>query len=207
MWVRLVRTSQLLCSLHEGFVLARILSLSFWMEWRTYSCYPYIIQWRLSMDIYMYIRYVCLSKYLHVEWRLKRRRAEPALFFSQVFLHWLPAKDFHRTIYLHVCLSMYSLLCHRIIVFKVQMSMFARLFLVSFSSIAPGYYSLLSCRFSFSQGRTHIFKIHAKTLSVDRNIRYELLARLCPNSTGADIRSVCTEAGILAIRSRKKVKN
>ncbi|PHJ23334.1 26s proteasome regulatory subunit 7 [Cystoisospora suis] len=54
------------------------------------------------------------------------------------------------------------------------------------------------------EGRTHIFKIHAKTLSVDRNIRYELLARLCPNSTGADIRSVCTEAGILAIRSRKK---
>nr|PUA85226.1 putative 26S proteasome regulatory subunit 7 [Toxoplasma gondii TgCATBr9] len=54
------------------------------------------------------------------------------------------------------------------------------------------------------EGRTHIFKIHAKTLSVDRNIRYELLARLCPNSTGADIRSVCTEAGILAIRARKK---
>lgn len=54
------------------------------------------------------------------------------------------------------------------------------------------------------QGRTHILRIHAKTLSVDRNIRYELLARLCPNSTGADLRSVCTEAGILAIRARKK---
>ncbi|XP_022591737.2 26S proteasome regulatory subunit 7A [Cyclospora cayetanensis] len=54
------------------------------------------------------------------------------------------------------------------------------------------------------EGRTHILRIHAKTLSVDRNIRYELLARLCPNSTGADLRSVCTEAGILAIRARKK---
>ncbi|CDJ33070.1 26S protease regulatory subunit 7, related [Eimeria mitis] len=53
-------------------------------------------------------------------------------------------------------------------------------------------------------GRTHILRIHAKTLSVERNIRYELLARLCPNSTGADLRSVCTEAGILAIRARKK---
>lgn len=28
--------------------------------------------------------------------------------------------------------------------------------------------------------------------------------RLCPNSTGADIRSVCTEAGMFAIRARRK---
>ena len=33
-----------------------------------------------------------------------------------------------------------------------------------------------------------------------QDIRYELLARLCPNSTGAEIRSVCTEAGMFAIR-------
>nr|CAD1834909.1 unnamed protein product [Ananas comosus var. bracteatus] len=37
-----------------------------------------------------------------------------------------------------------------------------------------------------------------------RDIRFELLARLCPNSTGADIRSVCTEAGMYAIRARRK---
>ena len=37
-------------------------------------------------------------------------------------------------------------------------------------------------------------------MSVERDIRYELLARLCPNSTGAEIRSVCTEAGMFAIR-------
>lgn len=30
------------------------------------------------------------------------------------------------------------------------------------------------------------------------------LHRLCPNSTGADIRSVCTEAGMYAIRARRK---
>ena len=29
-------------------------------------------------------------------------------------------------------------------------------------------------------------------------------ARLCPNATGADIRSVCTEAGMYAIRARRK---
>eukprot|EP00123_Amoebidium_parasiticum_P005469 comp16654_c0_seq1/m.14859 comp16654_c0_seq1/g.14859 ORF comp16654_c0_seq1/g.14859 comp16654_c0_seq1/m.14859 type:complete len:436 (-) comp16654_c0_seq1:143-1450(-) len=55
------------------------------------------------------------------------------------------------------------------------------------------------------EGRTHIFKIHAKSMSVDRNIRYELLARLCPNATGAECRSVCTEAGMFAIRARRKV--
>uniref|UniRef100_A0A8C4QZG1 26S proteasome regulatory subunit 7 n=1 Tax=Eptatretus burgeri TaxID=7764 RepID=A0A8C4QZG1_EPTBU len=55
------------------------------------------------------------------------------------------------------------------------------------------------------EGRTHIFKIHARSMSVDRDIRFELLARLCPNSTGAEIRSVCTEAGMFAIRARRKV--
>lgn len=55
------------------------------------------------------------------------------------------------------------------------------------------------------EGRTHIFKIHTRSMSVERDIRYELLARLCPNSTGADLRSVCTEAGMYAIRARRKV--
>ncbi|CAI9740864.1 26S proteasome regulatory subunit 7 [Octopus vulgaris] len=55
------------------------------------------------------------------------------------------------------------------------------------------------------EGRTHIFKIHTKSMSVESKIRYELLARLCPNSTGAEIRSVCTEAGMFAIRTRRKV--
>ena len=54
------------------------------------------------------------------------------------------------------------------------------------------------------EGRTHVFKIHAKSMNVDKNIRYELLARLCPSTTGAELRSVCTEAGMFAIRSRRK---
>lgn len=54
------------------------------------------------------------------------------------------------------------------------------------------------------EGRKKIFKIHTKTMSLDRGIRFDFLARLCPNSTGADIRSVCTEAGILALRARKR---
>jgi 26S proteasome regulatory subunit T1 len=44
-------------------------------------------------------------------------------------------------------------------------------------------------------------------MNVERDIRYELLARLCPNTTGAELRSVCTEAGMFAIRARRKVRN
>ncbi|GAU95458.1 hypothetical protein RvY_07071 [Ramazzottius varieornatus] len=55
------------------------------------------------------------------------------------------------------------------------------------------------------EGRAHIFKIHARSMSVEREIRWELLARLCPNATGAEIRSVCTEAGMYAIRARRKL--
>ena len=36
----------------------------------------------------------------------------------------------------------------------------------------------------FPQGRSHIFKIHAAKMSIEKGIRFELLARLCPNSTG-----------------------
>ena len=54
------------------------------------------------------------------------------------------------------------------------------------------------------EGRTQIFKIHARTMNMDKDIRFELLGRLCPNTTGADIRSVCTEAGMFAVRARRK---
>jgi 26S proteasome regulatory subunit T1 len=52
-------------------------------------------------------------------------------------------------------------------------------------------------------GRKKIFEIHLRSMQHDKQVRLELLARLCPNSTGADIRSVCTEAGIIAIRARR----
>lgn len=54
-------------------------------------------------------------------------------------------------------------------------------------------------------GRANILRIHAKSMSVERDIRWELISRLCPNSTGAELRSVATEAGMFAIRARRKV--
>ena len=40
-------------------------------------------------------------------------------------------------------------------------------------------------------------------MAFNKDIRFELIARLCPNTTGADIRSVCTEAGMFALRERR----
>lgn len=57
------------------------------------------------------------------------------------------------------------------------------------------------------EGRANIFRIHSKTMSCDKDIRWELISRLCPNATGAELRSVCTEAGMFAIRARRKVAN
>jgi len=54
------------------------------------------------------------------------------------------------------------------------------------------------------EGRGHILKIHSKRMNCDRDIRFELIARLCPSTTGADLHSVCTEAGMYAIRARRK---
>jgi 26S proteasome regulatory subunit T1 len=54
------------------------------------------------------------------------------------------------------------------------------------------------------EGRGHILKIHSKRMSCDRDIRFELIARLCPNTTGAELHSVCTEAGMYSIRARRK---
>jgi len=54
------------------------------------------------------------------------------------------------------------------------------------------------------ESRAQIFQIHTRAMACERDIRFELLARLCPNATGADLRSVATEAGMYAIRARRK---
>ncbi len=54
------------------------------------------------------------------------------------------------------------------------------------------------------EGRVQIFKIQARTMNVEKDVRFELLARLTNNNTGADIRAVCIEAGMFAIRARRK---
>lgn len=56
--------------------------------------------------------------------------------------------------------------------------------LTNLIDVAFNHYEPLASFVFMLQGRTHIFKIHARSMSVERDIRFELLARLCPNSTG-----------------------
>ncbi|MFX1233237.1 MAG: proteasome-activating nucleotidase [Promethearchaeota archaeon] len=56
--------------------------------------------------------------------------------------------------------------------------------------------------------RTEIFKIHTRFLNVEENVDYKELIKLTENATGADIKSICTEAGMFAIRrDSNKINN
>ena len=50
------------------------------------------------------------------------------------------------------------------------------------------------------EGRTQIFKINARTMSMEKGIRFEMLARLCPNSTGTIINFIYMFSSILIIK-------
>ena len=52
-------------------------------------------------------------------------------------------------------------------------------------------------------GRTEILKIHAKDMNKDQEIDFEAVAKLSENFNGADLRNICTEAGMVAIRDER----
>lgn len=49
-----------------------------------------------------------------------------------------------------------------------------------------------------AEGRAAILRIHARSMSVERGVRFDLIARLCPNTTGAELRSVGIEVRLFA---------
>ena len=51
------------------------------------------------------------------------------------------------------------------------------------------------------QARHAILKIHSREMSIDQSIDMEAVAKLCQDFNGADLRNVCTEAGLNAIRN------
>jgi proteasome regulatory subunit len=55
--------------------------------------------------------------------------------------------------------------------------------------------------------RVKIFEIHTQNMSLDKGIDFGILADRTPDATGADIKAICMEAGMFAIRDeRKKIK-
>ncbi|KAJ1796520.1 26S proteasome subunit rpt4 [Coemansia sp. RSA 2399] len=53
------------------------------------------------------------------------------------------------------------------------------------------------------QGRTEIMKIHAAGIAKHGEIDYEAIVKLSDGFNGADLRNVCTEAGMFAIREER----
>jgi proteasome regulatory subunit len=50
------------------------------------------------------------------------------------------------------------------------------------------------------EARIEIFKIHTVKMNIAADVDVEVLATKCDGATGADIKSMCTEAGMFAIR-------
>ena len=53
------------------------------------------------------------------------------------------------------------------------------------------------------KGRKEIFEVHIKPLGTKKDIDIDQLAKETETFTGADIKAVCTEAGMNAIRNRR----
>ena len=53
------------------------------------------------------------------------------------------------------------------------------------------------------QARMEILKIHASGVTKHGDIDYEAVVKLADNFNGADLRNVCTEAGMFAIRDER----
>lgn len=54
-------------------------------------------------------------------------------------------------------------------------------------------------------GREAIFKIHISRMNVDDSVSVKKLAEMTEGSSGAEIKSICTEAGMLAIRAGRDI--
>jgi proteasome regulatory subunit len=52
-------------------------------------------------------------------------------------------------------------------------------------------------------GRVDIFKIHSRGMAIKETVDWDALATRCEGVTGADIKAVCTEAGMWAIREER----
>ena len=55
------------------------------------------------------------------------------------------------------------------------------------------------------KARESIFKVHMKSLNVEQNINLSELVKASENATGADIKAICTEAGMFAIRKNAEI--
>jgi len=54
------------------------------------------------------------------------------------------------------------------------------------------------------EARITILKIHSRKMSLQRGINFRALAEKMGNCSGAEVRGICTEAGMYALRERRQ---
>jgi len=54
------------------------------------------------------------------------------------------------------------------------------------------------------KARESIFNIHSRNLNIEGEVNFKILVNLTEGATGADIKAICTEAGMFAIRKDKE---
>ena len=77
-----------------------------------------------------------------------------------------------------------------------------------YTSDAPHSYLLLSgrldCKIEFplpnEDAREHILKIHSRKMNVSSDVNFKELARCTDDFNGAQLKAVCVEAGMIALR-------
>ena len=55
------------------------------------------------------------------------------------------------------------------------------------------------------KGRKHILEIHTKKMKIDDEIDFEKISEITEGFSGADLKAVCTEAGMYAIRNNRRI--
>ena len=54
-----------------------------------------------------------------------------------------------------------------------------------------------------SQARADILKIHSRKMNLTRGINLRKISEMMPGASGAEVKGVCTEAGMYALRERR----
>jgi proteasome regulatory subunit len=70
----------------------------------------------------------------------------------------------------------------------------------------PGRFDrIISFKLPEAKGREEILKIHSRKMPLDSKLNMKLLGAMTENMSGADLKAICTEAGMNAIRAEREV--
>ena len=62
---------------------------------------------------------------------------------------------------------------------------------------------MLTCFSPSPDARADILKIHSRKMNLTRGINLRVIAEMMPGASGAEVKGVCTEAGMYALRERR----